>query len=134
MKVRSERLSISSEIENISLVEKMVDDLSTGFNINSDLYGKVLLAVVEGVNNAVVHGNKLDKTKTVTVEYHISDTTLSFSIIDQGRGFDYKAVPDPTTPENIEKPHGRGIFLMNHLADSIEFDQNGSEVRMIFKL
>lgn len=134
MKLHSEKLSINSEIENISLIEKMVDDLSSGYNINSDLYGKVLLAVIEGVNNAVVHGNKLDREKIVTVEYFISEEVLSFSIKDQGPGFNYMAVPDPTIPENIEKPHGRGIFLMNHLADSIEFYHNGSEVKMNFKL
>lgn len=134
MIVHSEKLSITSEVRNISFVEKMVDDLSSAYKIDSDLYGKMLLAVVEGVNNAVVHGNKLDKSKTVTVEYSIINDSLYFHITDQGCGFDYNAVPDPTTPENIEKPHGRGIFLMYHLADGIEFKNNGSEVRLMFKL
>jgi serine/threonine-protein kinase RsbW len=134
MIVHSEKLSITSEVRNISFVEKMVDDLSSAYKIDSDLYGKMLLAVVEGVNNAVVHGNKLDKSKTVTVEYSIINDSLYFHISDQGNGFDYTAVPDPTTPENIEKPHGRGIFLMYHLADGIEFKNNGSEVRLMFKL
>lgn len=134
MIVHSEKLSITSEVRNISFVEKMVDDLSSAYKIDSDLYGKMLLAVVEGVNNAVVHGNKLDKSKTVTVEYSIINDSLYFHISDQGTGFDYTAVPDPTTPENIEKPHGRGIFLMYHLADGIEFKNNGSEVRLMFKL
>lgn len=134
MVVHSEKLSITSEVRNISFIEKMVDDLSSTYKIDSDLYGKMLLAVVEGVNNAVVHGNKLDKSKTVTVEYSIINDSLYFHISDQGPGFDYTAVPDPTTPENIEKPHGRGIFLMYHLADGIEFKNNGSEVRLMFKI
>ena len=134
MKVTTDKLSIQSDIESISLIEKMVDDLSYKHEIDTELYGKVLLAVIEGVNNAVVHGNKLDKSKTVTVEYEITEQFISFCISDQGTGFDYTKIPDPTTYENIEKPHGRGIFLMNHLADSIEFQQNGSKIKMYFKL
>ena len=79
MIVHSEKLCITSEVRNISFVEKMVDDLSSAYKIDSDLYGKMLLAVVEGVNNAVVHGNKLDKSKTVTVEYSIINDSLYFS-------------------------------------------------------
>lgn len=128
------QLSFKSEIKNINLVEKLIDEISATYDISSDVYGKILLAVVEGVNNAIVHGNKLNKDRDVCVEYSIDSDNLEFIITDQGLGFDFSQVPDPTVPENIEKSHGRGIFLMNHLADEIDFLDNGSKVKLTFQL
>jgi serine/threonine-protein kinase RsbW len=132
MDILVEKVVIKSDITNISVVEKLIDDISTQYNLHSDIYGKLLLAIVEGVNNAIVHGNKLDKSKDVSIEYSISDNEVSFIIEDEGNGFDYESIPDPTLPENVEKTHGRGIFLMNHLADKIEFENQGSRITLIF--
>ncbi len=134
MDLTVEKIVIESDTKNISLVEKLIDDISNQYNIHADVYGKLLLAIVEGVNNAIVHGNKLDITKKVHIEYLINDTSIQFTIIDEGKGFNYNDIPDPTLPENIEKTHGRGIFLMNHLADKIEFENNGSKVILSFNL
>lgn len=123
-----------SEIKNISLVERLIDDISAKYELHSDVYGKLLLAVVEGVNNAIMHGNKLESDKDVVLQYEISDKDIRFIISDNGPGFDYKSLPDPTTPENIEKTHGRGIFLMKHLADEVEFNETGNEVKIVFNL
>ena len=134
MELVVDKLIFKSDIKNINLVEKLIDDISTNFSLHNDVYGKILLAVVEGVNNAIVHGNQLDKNKDVSLEYQIDKHKIEFIICDQGKGFDYESVPDPTKPENIEKSHGRGIFLMNHLADEIDFDENGSKVKLTFNL
>lgn len=127
-------LSFKSDIKNINLVEKLIDEISSVYGLHSDVYGKILLAVVEGVNNAIVHGNKLNKEKMVNVDYSIDNQRIEFIIKDEGLGFNFNDVPDPTKPENIEKSHGRGIFLMNHLADEIEFLNNGSTVKLFFSL
>jgi serine/threonine-protein kinase RsbW len=127
-------LTFRSEIKNINLVEKLIDEISATYSISSDIYGKILLAVVEGVNNAIVHGNRLNKDKSVSVDYNIDNEVIEFIITDEGNGFDYDHVPDPTIPENLEKSHGRGIFLMNHLADSIDFLENGRKVKLLFQL
>ncbi|MCU4162426.1 ATP-binding protein [Carboxylicivirga caseinilyticus] len=134
MELTVDKLVFNSETKNINLVEKLIDDLSNHYDLHNDIYGKLLLGVVEGVNNAIVHGNKLDKSKNVTVEYSIQEDKVEFIIIDEGSGFDYTNVPDPTKPENLEKTHGRGIFLMHHLADEIEFENNGSTVKMQFNI
>ncbi len=134
MDITVEKVVIESDIKNISLIEKLIDDISSQYELHSDVYGKLLLAVVEGVNNAIVHGNKLNLDKKVELEYHISEDSAEFIITDEGEGFDYNDVPDPTLPENVEKTHGRGIFLMNHLADDIEFENNGSKVKLSFDL
>ncbi|MBK3516598.1 ATP-binding protein [Carboxylicivirga sp. N1Y132] len=127
-------MEFNSETKNINIVEKLIDDLSNEFDLHNDIYGKLLLAVVEGVNNAIVHGNKLDKEKVVTVDYMIDEEKVEFTISDEGSGFDYTNIPDPTKPENLEKTHGRGVFLMHHLADDIEFDEEGSIVKMTFNI
>ncbi len=129
-----EKFVISSDIKNISLVEKLIDDISSQYKLHSDVYGKLLLAVVEGVNNAIVHGNKLDSSKNVELEYQVSEKEVEVIITDEGPGFDFTDIPDPTLPENVEKTHGRGIFLMNHLADDIDFENDGSKVKLIFNI
>ncbi len=134
MELIVDKLIFNSDTKNINLVEKLIDDLSNQFDLHSDVYGKLLLAVVEGVNNAIVHGNKMDKSKDVIISYVVDKEKVEFTIMDQGEGFDYSNVPDPTKPENLEKTHGRGIFLMHHLADEIDFDNNGSIVKMTFNL
>ena len=92
MKLQNNSLTIPSNVDSITLIERMVDDLSSSHCIDTELYGKVLLAVVEGVNNAVVHGNKLNPNKYVTVKYSIDKEFITFSIIDQGDGFDVDAI------------------------------------------
>jgi serine/threonine-protein kinase RsbW len=134
MELVVDKLTIKSDVRNINLVEKLIDEISAKYELHSDVYGKILLAVVEGVNNAIVHGNRLDREKDVVLEYQILPEQAEFIINDQGEGFDPSVVPDPTKPENLEKSHGRGIFLMNHLADKIEFNNNGKSVKLIFML
>lgn len=125
---------IKSDIKNISLVENLIDDLVEKHEVDSDLYGKVLLSVVEGVNNAILHGNKSNKEKDVIIDYDLNPEKIQFNILDQGQGFNYKNLPDPTLPENLERVSGRGIFLMRHLADEIQFNELGNEVRLTFNV
>lgn len=123
-----------SDLKTLNEVEKLVDNLSAEFDISVELYGKIQVSIIEAVNNAILHGNKLDDEKSVKLEYEITDEELRFIVTDQGEGFDFANVPDPTTPENIEKPHGRGIFLMQHLVDKLEYRDEGREVEMVFFL
>ncbi|MPQ48514.1 ATP-binding protein [Marinifilum sp. N1E240] len=122
-----------SELENISRVERLIDDISSSYNLSSEIYGKISVAIIEAVNNAILHGNRLDVSKKVKIEYNIDEEAIQFIVGDEGTGFDFANIPDPTLPENIEKTHGRGIFLMNHLADDIEFNENGALVEMKFR-
>ena len=125
-------LDIESRIDNINQVEKLIDDFSESHEINSEIYGKILIATVEAVNNSIVHGNKEDVTKRVFVQLKIQGDKIIISVEDQGEGFDYTKVPDPTKPENVENIHGRGIYLMKHLADEVSFDKEGRVVNMEF--
>ena len=125
-------LRFDSKPENIAVVEKLIDKISADHGIVAEHYGDVLIAMTEGVNNAIVHGNKLDETKSVSVSCAIDEKTLVFRITDEGPGVEYANLPDPTAPENIEKPHGRGVFLMRHLADECAFEDEGRIVELTF--
>ncbi|PCJ89402.1 MAG: ATP-binding protein [Flavobacteriales bacterium] len=127
-------LSFTSKTENLTLVESLVDSICEQFKINEDHYGNILVAVTEAVTNAIQHGNKYNPDKSIDVSFAQHAKGLSFIVKDQGEGFDFTNLPDPTDPENIEKPHGRGIFLMRHLADKVEFEDNGRIVALNFNV
>lgn len=129
-----ENLDLDSEMESVGKVEKMIDSQSQMLNIDDEVYGKYMLSVVECVNNAIVHGNKLDKNKKVHIHYHINNQRIEVTVTDEGDGFDPDSLPDPTAEENIEKECGRGIFLMRNLSDELTFEDNGRRVTMIFNL
>lgn len=118
-------IHIASRMEGITEVEALINDLCEEFGVEETHYGEILIAMTEAVNNAVVHGNKLDPSKMVDISVHTDGPVLEFRVADQGPGFDYGNIPDPTSPENIEKPNGRGVFLMRQLADSCEFEELG---------
>ena len=127
-------IKIASLPENLNLVENLIDEISIKYSLESDIYGKVLVACTEAVNNSIVHGNKSDPKKLVAIEIESNNDKLKIKVKDEGPGFDYKHIPDPTAPENIENIHGRGVFLMKHLSDEMNFMENGSGVELIFNI
>jgi serine/threonine-protein kinase RsbW len=126
------RIQIPSIVENIRIVESFIDNTKDVYDINDDIYGNIMISVTEAVNNAIKHGNKEVPEKKVTLALSFRENAVSFLIEDQGEGFDYTILQDPTAPENIDKPGGRGIFLMKHLADEVHFGQDGRTVELIF--
>jgi len=130
--MESLRIQIPSLIENIRIVESFIDNAKDRFNIDDDIYGNIMIAVTESVNNAVKHGNREDKEKNVNLSLFMKENSISFLIEDEGPGFDYNNLQDPTAPENIDKIGGRGIFLMKHLSDEVHFKNNGRTVELIF--
>lgn len=125
-------IEIPSLSENIRIIESFIDNAKEKFNLNDDIYGNIMISVTESVNNAIIHGNRKDKDKNVKISLTLNNGIIKFSIRDEGEGFDYHSLPDPTSPENIEKPGGRGIFLMRHLADEIDFADDGRVVELSF--
>ncbi|KPL17627.1 MAG: hypothetical protein AMS26_00440 [Bacteroides sp. SM23_62] len=127
-------LNITSRIESLREVEKMVDEISIACSMSSEVYGNVMIATLEAANNAILHGNKLDENKDVNIEFRWDENKLELVVTDQGKGFNYKDIPDPTAPGNVEKVNGRGVFLMEKLSDGINFMENGSKVSLTFNL
>ena len=128
-----ESIAINSDIENLRIVETLVDTLSKRLGISDEVYGKILISTVEAVNNAILHGNKGKKEKIVKVDFTADGNMFEVTVRDEGDGFEFDNIPDPTDPANIENLHGRGVFLMRSLADRIEFNDRGNEVKMRFR-
>ncbi len=125
-------ISIPSLSENIRIVESFIDNAKEKFDLNDDIYGNIMIAVTESVNNAIIHGNESNKDKNVYLTLNMEDNTIVFNVSDEGQGFDYSSLPDPTAPENIDKPGGRGIFLMKALSDELSFEEDGKKVKLSF--
>lgn len=125
---------LASKPENIRHIEHIVDRIDEKFCLDTETYGNILISLTEAVNNAICHGNCEDEKKHVHIEFKKIHDTLQFRVEDEGQGFNYKALPNPTLPGNIEKCGGRGVFIIHQLCDRVKFLDNGSTVEMFFRL
>jgi serine/threonine-protein kinase RsbW len=132
--MKSISIEIPSLLENIRIVESFIDNTKEDYNLNDDIYGNIMIAVTESVNNAIKHGNQGDKSKLVKLSMQLSEEMIKFIIEDEGDGFNYNDLPDPTSPDNLDKINGRGIFLMRHLCDEVNFTESGKTVELCFYL
>ena len=114
------------------MIESFIDNAKEKFKLNDDIYGNIMIAVTEAVNNAIRHGSHNDSSKNVSLSLSLEEGLIKFKVEDEGLGFDHEHLPDPTAPENIEKPGGRGIFLMKHLSDEVAFAEGGRVVELSF--
>ncbi|MBS1682305.1 MAG: ATP-binding protein [Bacteroidetes bacterium] len=130
--VKNISIEIPSLSENIRIIESFIDNAKEKYLLNDDIYGNIMIAVTEAVNNAIKHGNKDNSSKNVTLSLSLQDGLIKFRVQDEGNGFNFQQLPDPTSPENISKPGGRGIFLMKHLSDEVDFKENGKVVELSF--
>lgn len=128
-------IKIPSLPDNIRIVESFIDNANDFFHFSEDMYGNIMVSVIEAVNNAIIHGNLSDSKKNVTLSLILQEKeSLKFIITDEGQGFNYTTLPDPTAPENIENLGGRGIFLMTNLCDKVEFLNDARTVELTFNL
>jgi len=130
--VKNISIEIPSLAENIRIIESFIDNAKEKYELDDDIYGNIMIAVTEAVNNAIRHGNKDNSSKNVLISLSLEDGMIKFKIQDEGDGFNFHQLPDPTSPENISKPGGRGIFLMKHLSDEVDFKDNGKVVELSF--
>ena len=127
-------LKLKTHIDSLFQVEKLIEEIKEKGVISDDSYGNVMVCVTEAVNNSIFHGNKEDANKSIDLSVEYNENELVFDIRDEGEGFDFEHIPDPTLPENIEKLSGRGVFLIKSLADEVEFFNNGTEIKFSFKV
>lgn len=130
--MNSIKIQIPSMAENIRIIESFIDNAKDRYALNDDIYGNIMIAVTESVNNAIKHGNLNDRSKNVSLSLNLQDNLIKFVVEDEGLGFDFEVLPDPTSPENVEKTGGRGIFLMKHLSDEVLFKDKGRVVELSF--
>jgi serine/threonine-protein kinase RsbW len=131
----NKQLVIESTVDNIHQVENFIEEIRNDLEFEEDVYGNVMVAVTEAVNNGIIHGNKSDRSKKVYLACEqTKEFLLSVKVRDEGKGFEPSRLSDPTAPENLEKPGGRGVFLMSQLSDQITWSDGGCEVEMIFNI
>ena len=134
MSKQHEMLELASNPKNVARVESFVEQIFKRYNLSPDIYGNILISLTEAVTNAIIHGNAKDESKYVKVSIERRNKGLAFLISDEGGGFDYASLPDPTAPENLLRIGGRGVFLMRQLSDNVVFSDNGSTVEIHFNL
>jgi serine/threonine-protein kinase RsbW len=127
-------LQLPSTYESITLLENLIEDIADKFKISEDTFANMMTCLNEAAINAIVHGNKLDANKKVIVNADVDAKRAIWTLTDEGEGFDYNHLPDPTTEENLEKLTGRGVFILKQLADQCIFNSRGNEVELHFKL
>jgi len=133
-KITIDMLVLPSRISSIAKIESFVQRVSQKYQVSEDRYPNILISLTEAVNNAIIHGNNQDEKKEVNIELCKTDSGLSFSVSDQGHGFNPKQIPDPTSADRIECCGGRGVFLMRELCDKISYSNEGRTVKMFFEL
>ena len=130
------RLDIPSRIQTVEETDRLVYRLAKAVGLDDDSRDDILTAVHEALVNAIVHGNKEDGARHVTMRLALHPDRLEIRIQDEGRGFDPDSVPDPLTSGNLLKPNGRGIHLMRVLMDKVTFRRSarGMEVTMVKRI
>jgi serine/threonine-protein kinase RsbW len=114
-------LVLASRFENIEVAERALLDLCHRAGCAEDEEYWLVTALREAVANAVRHGNRQDPDRLVRVAYTIANSTVTIRVEDEGEGFDPADIPDPTDPENLLRPSGRGIFYMRQFMNRVDF-------------
>jgi len=127
-------LEIESDPNNLITVEEFVNYFAKDIGLKNDQIAALLLAVTEATTNAIIHANKCNVNKTVTVDVTVNSSTLIVKIIDEGAGFDPAKIPDPTHPENLLKDSGRGVYLMKIYMDDLKYNVTPTGTETILTL
>jgi serine/threonine-protein kinase RsbW len=127
-------LQLPSKTESIAQLEVLIEGLADKYQVAEDTFANMMTCLNEAVINAIIHGNKRDETKKVIINAEVEPKRIIWTISDEGPGFDYNNLADPTAPENLENLTGRGVFIIKHLADQCIFNATGNEIELHFKI
>ena len=132
----SYHIEIESDPNNLITVEEFVNYFAVDLGLEKERVSALLLAVTEATTNAIIHANKCDVSKLVTVDVQVHKTKITIKITDQGEGFDPSKIPDPTQPENLLKDSGRGVYLMRVYMDELKYNitPTGTETILTLKI
>jgi serine/threonine-protein kinase RsbW len=127
-------LQLPSAEESITQLEILIENIADKYQVSEDTFANMMTCLNEALINAIKHGNKMDPDKKVIINAEVDPKRIVWTITDEGPGFDYTHLADPTAPENIENLTGRGVFIIKHLADQCIFNASGNEVELHFKI
>ena len=127
-------LQLPSKMESLNQLESLIEELATKYSISDDTFANMMTCLNEVFINAILHGNKMDESKKVIINADVDAKRIVWTVTDEGTGFEYGKLPDPTAPENLENLTGRGVFIVKQLADQCIFNAAGNEVELHFKI
>ena len=116
----------------INEVDYFFNNIFKEIKFSRKTYGRMYLSVIEAITNAIIHGNKKNPTKFVTVKFIEKSDSYIIKVDDEGEGFDFNIVPNPLSKSNIRKESGRGIFIIKQYADKVIFENKGASINLIF--
>jgi serine/threonine-protein kinase RsbW len=122
-----ERLVATEQVSAIA--DRVVAAMETVGYSGRDVFG-VRLALEEAVVNAIKHGHNYDTSKEVRIRFRVKPERVLIEVEDEGEGFDPHQVPDPRTPENLERPGGRGLLLMRSYLTWLRYNERGNVVTL----
>lgn len=125
---KKKELVIRSDTSNLVEVEQFIEYVFDQFELSKDIFFRCLLSVKEAVTNSIVHGNKSDIRKEICIKAYRCNKFLYIKVMDEGEGFDFTTVQDPTRPEFLTMEGGRGLFFMKNMCDAITFREKGNIV------
>jgi serine/threonine-protein kinase RsbW len=125
-------LILESDLNEVRRVEGFVKTMCRDHHFEKNFVHDVMLLITEATNNAIMHGNKFDKTKRARLLCIIENGYLTIEVSDEGEGFNPQTLPNPLDPENLLKPSGRGVFLIKNFAENVEYDfsSQGTTLKM----
>lgn len=124
---------IPSDLAGMRQVQSPIMEAVAAHHFNDDARHAIQLALEECLINAIKHGNKLSPHKRVTVDAKVTDKLAEITIQDEGAGFKREDVPDPLHEDNLEKPSGRGLLLIESYMTSVKYSDGGRRVKMVFE-
>lgn len=133
MKQEQKTLRLKSVPESINQLEILIEEVCDAYNLNHNYLGCISVAATEAFQNALTHGNQSDPAKIILVDFQKTATGVSFTVKDEGDGFDYKAIPEIKDDGKEKTFPGRGIFLIKSLSDSLSFNEKGNAITIGFK-
>ncbi len=128
------RLTVPSDVAYVEdAVELVARHLEASFLHRETIRFNLKVALTEALANAILFGNAEDSAKGVSVRVLFGRNTVQLEVTDEGGGFDYRFLPDPTLPEALTLPSGRGLFLIRNLVDELRFNATGNSICMILR-
>lgn len=128
-------LQLPSNLASLNLLENFIEQIQGKYPLSEEIYANVLTCLNEACVNAIIHGNKENESLRVYINLEVlGRKKMIFTISDEGQGFDYEDIPDPTAPENLENLSGRGVFIIRKLADQCIFNNRGNQIELHFNI
>lgn len=134
MKHEQRTLSLKSVPESFNQVEILIEDVCNEYNLNHNYLGCIITSLNEAFQNALIHGNKSQAEKLISINFRKIATGITFSVTDEGDGFNHEAIPDVNEKSKESVFPGRGLFLIKSLSDNVDFNKEGNEISIGFKI